>query len=141
MAKQKPLNELSPAYRRRLERVEAKAKREGKEFSRAAARGHKTTDQGTEYQRRKQSEKQRSEFYPLTPSEIRQCRKFGADDDGLSKLAKLPHSQVQQWLKEQRAHARNPGYKAPWSLADRIAEAEAKYGNVPAFVFFYHSWR
>lgn len=141
MAKQKPLNELSPAYRRRLERAEAKAKREGKEFSRASARGHGTTERGTEYQRRKQSEKQRSDFYPLTPSEIRQCRKFGAKDEDLSKLAELPHRQVQQWLKEQRARARNPGYEAPWSLADRIAEAEVKYGSVPAFIFFYHSWR
>jgi hypothetical protein len=39
----KPLDQLSPAYRRRLERAQEKARRSGVEFDRKAARGHAKT--------------------------------------------------------------------------------------------------
>lgn len=39
-----PLDQLSPAYRKRVERAMAKAEREGRAFNRQAARGHKARE-------------------------------------------------------------------------------------------------
>lgn len=140
---QKPWDQLSPNYRRRLERAQEKAAREGREFNRSRARGHGTNAQGTEYQRRKSSEKRRAgRFYPLTPAEVAQLRSFGATDGDLELAARAPRARVRDWIKQQKAHAANPNYSAPWSLAQRVAEAEARYGGkIPPVLFFYHSWR
>lgn len=40
----KPLDQLSPAYRKRIERAQAKAAAEGREFTRQQARGHKARE-------------------------------------------------------------------------------------------------
>lgn len=134
----KPRSEWSLAYRQRIERAEEKARREGVPFTKSSARGHSTKQGKTEYQRRKESEQRRSgQFSPLTPSQIKQMRSFGATDSELLEAAKVPQARIRKHLKEQRERMANPKYKAPWTIAEMIE----MFPDEPPFMFFYHNWR
>lgn len=125
----KPLEELSPAYRARLEREIARAAKEGREFSRQAARGHKPPPGKTEHQARREREiaKHGTAAAKLRPWEIAQLRSLGATGQQILDVAQTPN--VHALLEQQR---------------DRIAgtqpglDADQWDDNIPDILYYYH---
>jgi hypothetical protein len=125
----KPYEELSPAYRARLEREIARAAKEGREFSRQAARGHKPPPGKTEHQARR--EREVAKYGPtatkLRPWQIRQLKSVGASDQQIREVAQTPNVNV--LLEEQR---------------DRIAGTRAGLDSsewdddIPDVLYYYH---
>lgn len=134
MANRKPRSELSPAYRRRIERAEAKARKEGVEFSRKKARG-KSED---EYKVRKEREQKKAgRYWPLRPAQIAQLKSFGATDDDLNQAKDMPQAQVVNILRNQKRRSENPKFKASWTIEEMID----RFPDAPPVMFYYHAWR
>jgi hypothetical protein len=124
----KPLDQLSPAYKARLEREIAHAAKEGREFSRQAARGHKPPPGKTEHQARREREiaKYGSAAAKLRPWEIAQLRLVGATGQQILDVAQTPN--VHLLLKKQRERIAGtlPGIpKSEWD------------DNIPDVLYYY----
>lgn len=135
MADRKPRDQWSPAYRRRVEREEARARAEGRAPNKTRARG-KGSSPAEEYAKRKASEKARAgPFHPMTPAQVRHYRSFKATDSELRDIAKLPQATIKKLMADQRAHMNNPKYRAEWTIEEML---EAWPGTEP-IMFWYHS--
>jgi hypothetical protein len=139
MRRGKPRTEWSVPYRQRMERAERKAREQGVPFNRSTARGHGVNEKGeTEYQRRKASEKARAgKYYPLTPANVRQLKKFGAKEPDLLEAMKIPKTLRDELLRQQRYYYNHP--EDPRNIT--VEDMHDEFPDVPDVFFYYHAWR
>jgi hypothetical protein len=126
MAKpRKPLDQLSPAYRRRIEREIARAQREGRPEDRKRARG-KPQNEAAVRRERKVNPAPPTLTGDITPAQKGQIRRLAREQAGRS-LALDDEDDIEEFYQAGLNYARLNGYAAFMAVRDRAHGLRAEY--------------